>query len=61
MWRALMPSAMLAVISPPVIAVILACCLRLLPTEVLNFAVIWVLVSLPPAMLFGHCALSSER
>jgi hypothetical protein len=61
MRRGLTPTTMLAVIGPPVIAAIWAWFLSLLPTEVFDFALIWVLISLPPAMLFGHCALSSER
>ncbi len=61
MWRVLTPSGVLAVIGPPGIAVIAAWFLSLLPAEVIEVAEIWVLVSVPPAMLFGHCALSSDR
>lgn len=61
MWRVLVPSVTLAVVGPPIIAIVSAWFLSFLPREVFNFAVIWVLASLPLAMLFGHCALSSER
>ena len=60
MWRVLTPSAMLAVIGPPIVATVTAWFLSLLPREVFDFAMIWVIASLPLAMLFGHCALSSE-
>ena len=61
MWRVLTPSAMLAVIGPPIVATVTAWFLSLLPREVFDFAIIWVIASLGPAVLFGHCALSSEH
>jgi hypothetical protein len=51
---------MLAVIGPPIVATVTAWFLSLLPRGVFDFAMIWVIASLPLAMLFGHCALSSE-
>jgi hypothetical protein len=60
MWRVLTPSAMLAVIGPPIVAACAGWFLSLLPSEVFDFAIIWVIASLGPAVLFGHCALSSE-
>ncbi len=60
MRRVLTPSAMLAVIGPPIAATVTAWFLSFLPREVFDFAIIWVIASLPPAILFGHCALSSE-
>jgi hypothetical protein len=61
MWRVLTPTAMLAVIGPPIVAMVVAWFLSLLPREVFDFAIIWVIASLPPAVLFGHCALSSDH
>jgi hypothetical protein len=61
MWWVLKPTAMLAVIGPPIVATITAWFLSLLPREVFDFAIIWVIASLPPAVLFGHCALSSDH
>jgi hypothetical protein len=61
MWRGLTPTVMVAVIGPPIAAMVMAWFLSFLPREVFDFAIIWVIASLPPAVLFGHCALSSDR
>jgi hypothetical protein len=60
MSRVLHPSEIIGTIGPPVLAFFSVWFLCKLPREVVDFAVLWVLISLPPAIVFGHCALSGE-
>ena len=61
MSRVFHPSEIMGMIGPPIVAFALVWFFCKLPREVIDFAVLWVLVSVPPAIVFGHCALSSER
>ncbi|HVC62562.1 MAG TPA: hypothetical protein VND19_19630 [Acetobacteraceae bacterium] len=48
----------------PVLIVLLGCGVSLLPraviADVLDFATAWACLSIPLAVLFGHCALSED-
>jgi len=55
------PFGLLAMVIPCMIGLALTWTLCRLPREIVEFAVAWLMVALPAAMLFGHCALSSER
>jgi hypothetical protein len=61
MTRVLRPSGIMSRIGLPVATIVSVWFLYKLPREVIDFAVLWVLVSVVPAIAFGHCALSSER
>lgn len=61
MSRVLRPSGIMGTIGPPVAAFVSVWFLCKLPREIIDFAVLWFLVSVAPAIVFGHCALSSER
>jgi hypothetical protein len=61
MSRVLRPSGILGTIGPPAAAFFSVWLFCKLPREVIDVALIWTLMSVPPAVLFGHCALSSQR
>jgi hypothetical protein len=61
MSRVLHPSGIVGTIGPPIVAFFLVWFLSKLPREVIDLAMLWVLVSVLPAIMFGHCALTQER
>ncbi|WP_428484518.1 hypothetical protein [Rhodopila sp.] len=46
-----------AIAGPPLLVGLTALLLHLLPTEAVNFLVVWTLTSVPVGMLIGHCSL----
>lgn len=49
-----------SILGPPLVVVITALLLAVIPTEVRIGLTVWTLVSFPIGVLFGHCVLSEE-
>lgn len=60
MRRACTPSWLMGAIGPPIIGVLIAWTLCRIPHQIVEFAMIWLLLSVPTALLFGHCVLDDD-
>lgn len=54
------PLGLIAILGTPALVAVSIVMLHLLPSEMLNILMAWILASFPIGVLIGHCVLSEE-